>query len=243
MYFSSISLVGYRVSYFISDSRCHHIFGGKHAIIGACCPNCKLPLIRLLQLDMLDRKIGDNIAIPIQYIPILYCFRCDLIDEPFYYRMNDDSTISIVKYKEQISSRIHTWGYIDESKLPVYYPEVMISLTELSCEEQYLLLASYLSDYIDISFLPELLNISKTYLQKFTNIINHQIGGIPFLPQGWTEFLCPICDKQMKFLASIADEYVDNEHKIVSFTYEDIQVQSAICPDCRVIGVNHINWC
>jgi len=72
-----------------------HIRFGEHAIPGAWCPYCDKPLMRIMELDTHDPRLG-MMEFPFSRLPLVYCYKCELCLGPFYYQINSDETITIL---------------------------------------------------------------------------------------------------------------------------------------------------
>jgi hypothetical protein len=228
----------------------------KHALCrsnnnsSAICPNCDSKLIKLLQLDMSDpqlslSKLFSNIIV------IYYCFRCAIIEAPFYYKIRSDYGVEILDYKKNLPGYSPSWlgnGPFEEWEQLEYYPEVPLQLNKASDDQSRYLLAHFLNRRIDINLVDNSLQHylcnerydDDEYLPQLRNII----GGIPFLQYIWefAPFICPQCGENMPFLLTIGEPYIDCNGNEVSYTGELVQIVSAFCSKCNVVGVAHENW-
>lgn len=71
----------------------HHL-GGETPVPGADCPNCKKPLMHAATLDTWDARLGIRAAF--RYLPVLFCWRCEIVIGEFFYRVNGDESIEVL---------------------------------------------------------------------------------------------------------------------------------------------------
>ncbi len=64
--------------------------------------------------------------------------------------------------------------------------------------------------------------------------VRHQIGGLPFLTQELMMLECPLCNVEMSFLASVANNCLDTRGLAGD---DGVQVLYHYCRKCCVIGV------
>jgi hypothetical protein len=198
-----------------------HTFCGTHSIEGAECPNCQKPLLRLFSFDLRDPSLQLAPA-PFTVLPVLFCWTCNVAQSVFYYRINDDRGIRLLKYMEGGASRDFPY-----EKYPEHFPERQVKLIEIPPESQQIikeLNLNTLDEWKTKQTRPELC------------APRHQVGGEPYLVQKNTDAIveCVVCSVPMPFLASIADDAPDNNR----FTgNEYVQVLAHYCKSCRVIGV------
>lgn len=79
------------------DDGHRHAFCGPHLIPGAHCPNCDKPLLRFLSLDTCDPRLGLQHC-PFPALPLVYCWTCNIAQEPFLYQVNADGGVQLLQY-------------------------------------------------------------------------------------------------------------------------------------------------
>lgn len=193
-----------------------HRFCGSNTIEGADCPNCSLPLLLFLDLDVSDQRLkahGD------ESIPLLFCWRCNVSQEPFLYR-----------YSRPVSLLSYGRGGVETDfpypEYPVSFPEGVATLESISDVDQRTI-RGINTESID----------AWDALQLHPSLarVRHQIGGEPYLVQRdrSPRMKCRTCRQWMPFLASIADDCLDPR----GFTGNDtVQVLYHLCKACRVVG-------
>lgn len=71
----------------------HHL-GGETPAPGADCPNCKKPLMHAATLDTWDARLA--IRAQFRYLPLLFCWRCEVVTGEFFYRVNGDESVEVL---------------------------------------------------------------------------------------------------------------------------------------------------
>src|SRR5262249_38302682 len=195
-----------------------HCLFGPHLIAGAASPNSQRPLLRLLQFDMADPRLGfhGNAG---EVLPLLFSWSCEISQSPFIYRVPSNTTIELITYRQGEAYDDFPYpGY------PSHFPERTAVLIPIPPREQDAIrsLNSGTMDAADLAA-----------DQRDLYVPRHQVGGEPFLVQPWQSLDCPSCERPMPFLASVGDEtgtpkgLTGNRFVQTCFSY---------CAECRVIG-------
>ena len=195
-----------------------HYFCGPNLIAGADCPNCrkKLTLLVLLRTD--DPYLHKLAPLAAQ-LPLLYCFRCALHEDLFYYRLSGAS-VDILRCAEgpECPDQPYQGAPRQFAGCPAYLfelsQEAQDSIERINREE------------IDSSDLPVHL--------KPLGYPAHQVGGKPLLSNTYHETItCIGCGNTMQFLASIADECLQP----MGFTGDaGSQIMFHYCLACHIIA-------
>ena len=195
-----------------------HTFCGPNRIPGAQCPNCKKPLLRFLSLDARDPRLEFGPNSP-RMVPLLYCWRCNISQCTFGYKIWDDGSVGLMSYREGIVSDDFPY-----SRYPDYFPGVRVTLEAISDLDQKVI---------------RLLNRNEIKLvgvwKRFEQLEEptHQVGGEPCLVQPHEHLICPSCCGPMPFLASIGDDSGDG----AGFTKNSyVQVTYQYCRACRTMA-------
>ncbi len=85
---------GYKLNFAPNPSEVSHEFCGPNDIIGALCPNCNKPLLRLLSLDAKDRVLNLDVTRS-RVVHLLYCWTCIPFGE-FSYQIKSDGRVQIL---------------------------------------------------------------------------------------------------------------------------------------------------
>jgi hypothetical protein len=194
MDFPTIQKQGYFLKYELepeSNPEYRHKFCGEHFISGARCPNCDKPLLRFLSIDLNDDQL--TFSSKQNILHLLYCWTCNVAQDPFYYKIIGENDVKILKYKD---GGVETDFPYEE--YPYFFPLQYATLEKIPNQQQ-LLLSQQNKRQADISEI----------MQGNPNLAKpqHQVGGEPNLPQGeFDELMCPICNSLMPFLATIGNE-------------------------------------
>jgi hypothetical protein len=239
-----------------------HAFCGTTDFAEVMCPNCKLRLTRFLSIDLSDVRL--QYVGPLQRLELLYCFRCNVANSnfgdgqlysgqihqipttqplitsvptddsqagtylllaPFYYQTTNRS-ISILQYCLGFGGQNEPYDDYPQS-----FPLSRVRLDALSDEEQAFI---RMMNQPDTSI--EVIE-ANPYRARLAMPV-HQIGGEPLMIQGQVNLSmsCPICNLTMPFLASMANDCLDER----GFTGEDNEYTQTVfhlCHNCSVVGV------
>lgn len=196
----------------------HRLFG-SHAITGAVSPSSGRPLLRLLQLDMADPRLGFNGGSG-DVLPLLFSWSCAMSQSPVIYRVKSSIAIELMICRG--GEAYDDFPYAD---YPEHFPERLVALFPISASEQ---------DTIRDLNCGRLVAADLPTSHRELCVPRHQVGGEPFLVQPWQSLDCPSCNRPMPFLASIGDDsgmpegLTGNRFVQTCFSY---------CRPCRVVGV------
>ena len=222
-YLEAVVMPGFFVQYNsftqIMGDRTHY-FCGEQTIHGAICPNCSKPLIQFLTLDTEDTRLL-LLKSKTRYLSLLFCWCCNVSQEPFYYRTHTDERVEILGFGQ--GGTASDFPYED---YPIFFPGIRCDFLEIPDNVQNLIQQANRGEHVSSEIQFEGILIAQ---------LNHQVGGEPWLTQQNPEFRlkCCLCNKFMSFLASIGDESIDTR----GFTGNPfVQVLFHFCEDCQVIG-------
>ncbi|OPZ87763.1 MAG: hypothetical protein BWY76_00299 [bacterium ADurb.Bin429] len=204
-----------------------HIFCGENHCRDAWCPNCNKPLLRLLQLDTSDTRLGLSDVFPAG-LPLYYCWTCTIYKDLFCYQVNAEGTISILRYRQGLYDYEYEIPYPYDD-YPAFFPETAVELVPLTQKEQAFIYE--MNATIDTRTGTEPLD--EELCDKLYGT-GHQVGGEPFLifPWNYEEMRCPLCRKELRFCASIWNECLDER----GFAGDEwVQHLFFVCLDCHVV--------
>lgn len=220
----TISPSGFRFAYSVDkrNTRRHfHTFCGRSSS-APLCPNCSLAFQRFAIIDFSD-PVLKGCKVTVKQIQLLFCWRCFLSQEPFFYRFDSDGNVVLLSYG--VGPPELDFPY---ENYPEVFPEAALTLIKL--HEGMTLLQD---DYVQAR-LTEDGTLESTLGDEVVSFIErprHQLGGYPFL-YSYVPHLCPMCDEPMAFLATICDKCTD----VRGFVGNDyVQVVFSICDPCGVL--------
>lgn len=213
---------GYTLSFATAENRVgDHVFCGPHEVKLGSCPNCERQLLKLLSIDLRDRRMADLSSGDLARIDLMYCWTCALSQDVFCYRLKSSNEIDILKFKKG-----RTEPEFPYPNYPEFFPAKPIALEVIKAEDeviQAMINEGRLNEQEVISKRPELCRP------------RNQIGGVPYLVQKnpGQSLICPACNTDMPFLASIVD---DAENGLIFTGNDYVQVLYCYCRDCRVVA-------
>ncbi len=198
-----------------------HAFCGEHRIPGAVCETCRKPLLRFLSLDPRDPRLGLD-AMRVKVLPLVFCWTCDK-SSSLTYRVTSEGNVEVL---DPVRGTVEAADFPYEN-YPRCFPGKAIRLVPVPEEDQALIRRANRDELND-----EIV-IEGKYVALATP--RHQVGGEPYLVQGFNrdlEILCSLCKEAIPILAAIGDQsgseqgFVDNEFVQVLFHY---------CVPCGVV--------
>lgn len=156
-------------------------------------------------------------------LSLLFCWTCNVAQEPFFYRVFGNGEIEILQYGQGgVETDFPYEGY------PLFFPGSEAILRSVTAEEQAIL------NRLNNRF--EMEETTSAILEQRRDLWNvrHQIGGEPFLIQGLTILNCPDYGGEMPFFASVANDCLDAKGLA---GYDGVQVLYHYCRPCCVVGV------
>ena len=222
---NAVPLLGYLVEYSqaFGEQRYNHVFCGSHSTPGAFCPNCSKRLLRLLSVDLTDRRIQTPITVFSQ-LSLYYCWTCALSQGEFSYMLIEGGSVEIV----QITSGNSVPGF-PYPNYPEAFPVANATLRRLTIHERRAI-AEMNSGTFDEGL---------TAGKQFPHLVRprHQVGGEPLLMQGWFDVVCPLCSNRIPLVASIGNDCLD-PRGIIGYDYA--QILYHFCRSCSVVVANNV---
>lgn len=223
--FKPITTAGFRFEYRAAEvfrELNHHVFCGR-TTKAQLCPNCGLPLLRFAMLSFMNEPLRQIGVASEKDLELLYCWRCPVSQEPFFYRPSRDG-IDVLQYS--VGSPESGFPY---ESYPEAFPEAELALVPMHPGMQAMLfdfarLSMDAENHGQQSFGSELVN--------FLSTPRHQLGGYPF-SYSYRGLKCIQCGSNMHFLAAIADDNLDSRG-FVGNPY--VQVLYFLCKECWVVG-------
>jgi len=195
-----------------------HFLFGPHSIAGVVSPNSGRPLLRLLQLDMADPRLGfhGNTG---EVLPLLFSWSCEISQSSFIYRVTSNTAIELMIYR-----RGEAYDDFPYPGYPSHFPERTAVLIPIPAPAQ---------DAIRSLNNGSLEAADLRAEQRGLCVPRHQVGGEPFLVQPWQSLDCPSCNRPMPFLAFVGDDTGTPEGLTGN---RFVQTCFSYCRPCRVVG-------
>lgn len=193
-----------------------HAFCGATRARGAECPNCERPLLRYAELESSDPRLG----LPdLGRVPLLFCWRCELSQEPLHYRLLSAEAIELRRWgRGGVQEDFPYSGYPDE------LPESELSLEALSREDERVL-RSIRNGELHVT---DLWHTHPHLVEP-----QHHLSTSPLYLVDPPQLRCTSCAGPMRFLAAFGDACLDPR----GFVGEPgVQVLFFLCGDCREVG-------
>jgi hypothetical protein len=205
-----------------ASEKFNHVFCGENTTAGAQCPNCALPLLQILKLDMSDPRLAE-VATPSGSFPFLYCWRCDIVVDTLYYKLNGDGSVTVVEYAKGSDE-----GLGDD--YPESFPAARATLLEMSGEASaYIKKLNEDEAFDDSDYDDDVAALDRCV---------HQIGGEPYLVNGDTygPVICPSCGGAMPLLASLGTKCTDPRGMLITEINNYVQVIYHYCAPCSMVA-------
>lgn len=212
------------------EGRYRHLFCGLPPEGCPPCPNCEKPFYQLVRFDGSDPRLEGIHRLNLKHVPLIYCWRCDIAYDHFFYRIHADGKVEVLSFKAGFSQRSEcpNWPYEDKP-YPDEFPERTAWLKPLSKSDSELIVKINRDNMSPWDLNPLTRRLGK---------IQHQLGGKPYLVQGAIHLppMCLDCRRQMPLFASIAN----GNGYLQGFTGEEfVQHLFHICPKCSVVAAYH----
>jgi hypothetical protein len=216
---------GYWLNFTPGPDAVLHDFCGKNDIAGAHCPNCDLPLLRLLSLHANDPVLNldpDRFSV----VHLLYCWTCSIPFGEFCYKVDQDGSVRLLRLPPRSEYEHGPDGPVDGYTGQL--PHRQVSLEFISGEDQLALKQRWESTRDDIDILRGL------------DEPRHQVGGYPFIYNP-IRIVCPECSQDMPLFAAICNGATGND--AWKTTAEDsfvgnggVQMVFHLCRNCSILS-------
>jgi hypothetical protein len=207
---------GYRV---LKGIDIHNHYFGDSTWNTPLCKLCHKPLHQILTLDLNDNRLSEVRAGNLMDLPLVSCLNCSTSWETQLYKIdNQNKSIEILFQND-------TQNYIadDEDKIPSPLPRTSMMLCNFQKQDIPLDETSY---YKAFEY------FGKDYLAR--------VLGAPLYATNPLDRECPICKKEMTYLATIASAGYDNSTELVDnvdFFLGEMFLYFLFCKDCLCVKV------
>ncbi len=202
-----------------------HVFCGDNTTPGAQCPNCHKPLLQILSLDLADPRLN-GIRGAHSRFPFLYCWRCNIVTETFYYRLVESGGVAIVEFARGTDEGLAD----DVPDYPESFPVASARLLAMSEDaEEYVRQLNDDEAFDDSGYPDEITGLDRCI---------HQVGGEPYLINGdsYGPVHCPTCGKSMSLLASLGTQTVDPRGMLIVEVNNYVQIIYHYCAACSIVA-------
>ncbi|MGH1296773.1 hypothetical protein [Bacillus pretiosus] len=192
----------------------NHYFGGEDCNL----PFCKLcgeNMYQILCFDLKDERIAELKSSELDILPLVSCLNCAMVWEPQYFQLSDGGkTVRIIQQQNT-----EEWIMEEEYKLPVSLPKTTVKLINMK------------NDDLPID--------EDSYWEAFDLFGSEYICrllGAPLYDDLPENLACPICSKEMKYVATITQDIEERGLiSVVDFQFGEMNNYFYLCKDCSII--------
>ena len=192
----------------------NHYFGGQDCDLPVC-PLCGEKMHQIFCYDLKDERLSEIQAEGLNVLPLVSCLNCSMVWEPQYFQLrNGGKSIQIINQENT-----EDWVQDEEDRLPVPLPKTNVKLIEMKVED-----IPTNEDNYDTAF--DL--FGSEYLCRFL--------GAPLYDEVPEDLDCPICNQEMKYIATITQDLGEQELiSVVDFQLGEMNIFYHFCKDCLVV--------
>lgn len=199
----------------LGDGYFNHRFGGNDWNLPVC-PNCKEHYHQIFTFDLADPHLKELNIGNASEIVLISCLNCSSSWERQLYKLDfDNKTVNLIEIVDT-----QCWIQEDEFKLPIPLPKHHIQLVDLELKDYPLDEDSYY-DILD--------SIGEDYICR--------ILGAPVFAQSPIDIECPMCKKNMQYIASIYSQPYEREKVDFEFFVGEMSLYFYFCNHCNLMKV------
>ena len=205
-------LKGYRV--IEGTDSYNHYFGGEDCNLPVC-KLCGEKMHQILCFDLKDRRLAELKSNELNMLPLVSCLNCAMVWEPQYFQLSDGGkTVQIIQ-QQNTEEWIMEEGY----KLPVPLPKTNVMLINMKNED----IPSDEDSYWEAFDL-----LGSEYVCRLL--------GAPLYDDLPENLACPICSKEVKYVATITQDIEGRGLiSVVDFQFGEMNIYYYLCKDCSII--------
>jgi hypothetical protein len=208
----------YLLRFFASDrDQPLHVFCGAPAARDAECPNCERPLLRYAELESSDPRLGLE---ALGRLPLLFCWRCELSQEPLHYRVLSSGAVELTRW-----ARGEVQADFPYPDYPDAFPAGELVLEALDPADEEVLRALRSGEFC-----------ATELWRDHPHLVDpqHHCAASPLYLSEPPRLHCTSCAGPMRFLVAFGDACLDPR----GFVGEPgVQVLFFLCSSCREVGV------
>lgn len=197
------------------ESNYNHRFGGETWTIPKC-RNCHESYHQIFTFDLNDPKLKDIKVNGLDELPLVSCLNCSTVWEPQVLK------IDVSNKKVEILNSIDTqkWKQDEELRILSPLPEVKVKLVEMDDED-----------------IPTSSDLYYNIIDSFGEEYICRLLGAPLYIQAPIDRECPVCKKEMQYIATIGSQSYNVENIIdgVDFFIGEMNLYYLLCKECMVI--------
>lgn len=194
----------------------NHRFGGKTWNVPKC-ENCQELYHQIFTFYLNDYRVKEMQIDGLNELPLISCLNCPTSWEPQVFKID-----AIRKEVKILSAKdIQNWIQDEEDRIPSPFPEVKVKLVEMEDEDIPIDIGTYY-------------NIFDSFGEEYIC----RLLGASLYVQSHIDRECPICKKEMQYIATIGIQPYDEKGNIidgVDFFIGEMNLYYLLCKECMVI--------
>lgn len=197
------------------ESIYNHRFGGKTWKVPIC-KNCNELYHQIFTFDLKDPYLKDIRKDGLNELPLISCLNCSTAWEPQVFKLDINK-----KEIEILSSEdFQKWIQGSENKICSPLPEVKVKLVKMEDKD-----------------IPTSSDLYYNIFDLFGEEHICRLLGAPLYAQTPIDRECPICKKEMKYIAMIGSQSYNTENVIdgVDFFIGEMNLYYLLCKECMII--------
>ncbi|MDZ3954666.1 MULTISPECIES: hypothetical protein [Bacillus] len=192
----------------------NHYFGGQDCNLPVC-KLCGEKMHQILCFDLKDGRLAELKSNELNILPFVSCLNCAMVWEPQYFQLSDGGkTVQIIQQQNT-----EEWIMEEEYKLPVLLPKTTVKLINMKNED-----------------IP---TDEDSYWEAFDLFGSEYVCrllGVPLYDDLPKDLACPTCAKEMKYVATIAQDIEERGLiSVVNFQFGEMNIYYYLCIDCSII--------
>lgn len=192
----------------------NHYFGGQDCDL----PDCKLcgeKMHLIFCFDLKDERLSEIKANELNILPLVSCLNCSMVWEPQYFQLsNGGKSIQVISQENT-----EDWVQDEEDRIPVPLPRTNVKLIEMKAED-----------------IPTNEENYDTAFDLFGSEYLCRLLGAPLYDEVPEDSECPICNQEMKYIATVTQDIGERELiSVVDFQLGEMNIFFHLCKDCLVL--------
>lgn len=192
----------------------NHYFGGQDCDLPVC-KLCGEKMHLIFCFDLKDERLSEIKTEKLNTLPLVSCLNCSMMWETQYFQLrNGGKSIQVISQENT-----EEWIQDEEDRLPVPLPNTNVKLIEMKAED-----IPINEDNYDTAF------------DLFGSEYLCRLLGAPLYNEAPEELECPICNQEMKYIATATQDLGERELiSVVDFQLGEMNIYFHLCKDCLVV--------